>query len=387
MVKVRYCELLLFFVFLLSGGQDVSGSECRTSGIGSWRCSKCGEGTRCVYCSKCLGFCHKPVKRRAVENNFSRKIEHQEHSYFVSNDNTLKKQKPYKIDLNITYGKVAVPYKFPVLEMFKDIEGGIFAEEISHQDVVELYQAISLALREDCEICNDSKELRKLREYTISVHKKLKKLFGSIKFKDTALKMTMKAHNMTEKIPEKVISMVDPNSEIILDVPDYKLGLMLTGSGGGPKNSSLKLKSVEIINLNGTHRCSLPDFPNTTWGHTQNSLTICGNENRMYRSNCFKLTDGAWTLTHTLLKPRAYHSSWQTASGVLLMGGVGYRSEKNTEMLSQENALIDSQLSFPLLNSSRFIFNPETNFLKAPLFQETLCHRVSRFGYNHWRYG
>ena len=69
-----------------------------------------------------------------------------------------------------------MPYKFPFLEMFKDIEAGILADEISEQAVVELYQATSAALREDCRICVDSEEIKKLRDFTISVHKKLKKL-------------------------------------------------------------------------------------------------------------------------------------------------------------------------------------------------------------------
>ena len=60
-----------------------------------------------------------------------------------------------------------MPYKFPFLEMFKDIEAGILAEEISEQAVVELFQATSVALREDCEICFDSEEIKKLRDFTM----------------------------------------------------------------------------------------------------------------------------------------------------------------------------------------------------------------------------
>ena len=327
MVLVGNCILLSLgvVVFLLSGGKDVTGARCNKSRIGGLTCRPCGPGTRCVYCSSCLGYCHNAKKSR--------------------------KQKPNKKVSNITYGTVEVPYKFPLLEMFKNIEAAIIADEISHLDVVEMYRVTSLALREDCEICNDVEEIKKLRDYTMSVHKTLKKLLDSIKFKDTAIDLTNKAHKKTDRISESVKTMVDPSSDIISDIPDSKLGLMLTGSGGGPADSPRKLKSVEIIHLNGTHRCSLPDFPNATWGHSQNSLTVCGNSDRMYRSNCFKLQDGAWTISHTLLKPRVYHSSWQSTAGIVLMGGVGYRSENNTETLSQINA--ESQLTFTLLNSSR----------------------------------
>ena len=94
------------------------------------------------------------------------------------------------------------------------------------------------------------------------------------------------------------------------------------------------------------------EFLNSTWGHSQNGMTICGNSDRAYRSNCFKLQDGAWTLSHNLSKPRVYHSSWQSTEGIILMGGVGYRSGNNTEILSQINS--GSELTFTLLNHTRY---------------------------------
>ena len=242
-----------------------------------------------------------------------------------------------------------MPYKFPFLEMFKDIEAGILADEISEQAVVELYQATSTALREDCQICADSEEIKKLRDFTISVHKKLKKLIGSDLFKDTALERTSKARQITDKIPESVKTKVDQSSDIIADIPESKLGLVLTGSGGGLVGSPLKLKTSEILHLNGTHRCSLPDFPIETWGHSQNGLTVCGNSEVTYRSNCYELIDGVWTLTQTLLKPRVYHSSWHSSKGIFMMGGVGSQSDKNTEILS--DGIIAQEMGFTLKNS------------------------------------
>ena len=134
---------------------------------------------------------------------------------------------------SVEYGTVEVPYKFPFLEMFKDIEAGILADEISQQTVVDLYKVTSLALKEDCEICDDSKEIKKIRDFTITVHKKLKKLIGSDLFKVTALERTIKAQQITDKIPESVKTKVDQTSDIIADIPESKLGLVLTGSGGG----------------------------------------------------------------------------------------------------------------------------------------------------------
>ena len=245
--------------------------------------------------------------------------------------------------------------------MFKNIEDAILADEISEQSVVELYKVTLLALKEDCEICADSKEVRKLRDFTISVHKKLKRIVevpqkfssGSNQFKDTALKWTSEAYEITYEIPESVKAKVDPNSDIIADIPGTKLGIVLTGSGGGLAGSPLKLSSSEILHLNGTHRCSLPDLPTETWGHTQNGLTVCGNSEVTYRSNCYELKDGAWTLTQTLLRPRVYHSSWHSSKGIFMMGGVGFQSDKNTEILSDKN--IAQEMGFTLKEPLRFV--------------------------------
>ena len=149
MTSVRNYLLLSLWVvvILLSGGQGVKGAKCAKSIIGSLRCSPCSLGSRCVYCESCLGYCHNNPEKEATE----------------------RKQKPNKNNANITYGTVEVPYKFPLLAMFKNIEAAIIADEISHLDVVEMYRVTSLALREDCEICNDSKELRKLKQLS-SIH-------------------------------------------------------------------------------------------------------------------------------------------------------------------------------------------------------------------------
>ena len=319
-----YLALLWVCVFLISQN-EVTGAKCQVSKKGWWRCSPCGRGSRCLFCTWCLGFCHKPGKE--TRNG---------------------KQS------NAKYGSVEVPYKFPFIEMFKDIETGILADDISEQAVVELYQATSLALREDCEICFDSEEIKKLRDFTMSVHKKLKKLIGSNLFKDTALERTRKAHQVTDKIPESVKTKVDPNSDIIADIPETKLGLVLTGSGGGLAGSPLKLKSSEILHLNGQHRCSLSDFPTETWGHSQNGLTVCGNSDVTYRSNCYEFRSGVWTLTQTLLKPRVYHSSWQSDKGLIMMGGVGIKAQSTSEILSEEN--ISKEMGFSLNSPLRFLF-------------------------------
>ena len=46
---------------------------------------------------------------------------------------------------------------------------------------------------------------------------------------------------------------------------------------------------------------------------------------------CYTLTpDGIWQKTHTLIKERFRHVSWQMEDGVLLIGGTG--NAENTEL-------------------------------------------------------
>jgi hypothetical protein len=80
--------------------------------------------------------------------------------------------------------------------------------------------------------------------------------------------------------------------------------------------------SVEVFVPSTGQACSLPSLPDERWGHTMNSLIICGGP---YYSTtpttCLSFTSGQWITSHTLVEERYDHSSWQTEQGLVLIGG------------------------------------------------------------------
>ena len=285
-----------------------------------------------MFCNWCVGLCIKPKEWTNTTEATNRQ----------TNDNS-----------STTYndGMIEVPYKNSFLEMFKDIENGILADDITELDLVELYRITSLVIEEDCGVCDHSPEIEELRNFTMTVHGILENLIGSDQFRSTAIEVTNSTRVMIEKLPESLKAGVYSSSPVLVDHPDTSMGIMLTGSGGGPKGSDQKKKSVEILNLDGSHRCSLPDLLHETWGHTQNGLTVCGNSEHEFKS-CFTFTNGNWKLSQNLLRPRLYHSSWQTGQGLLIMGGAGVNQEMSSEMLS--DPLVQPNYSFALKHASRF---------------------------------
>ena len=92
-------------------------------------------------------------------------------------------------------------------------------------------------------------------------------------------------------------------------------------------------KTVEVLFTNGTSYCTLPDVSEFRYFHTQDGLTACGGPNFDTQDNCVTLTDGQWTLSHTLLHARYQHTSWALGDGrVVLMGG--FFSDNTTEIFS-----------------------------------------------------
>jgi len=87
-------------------------------------------------------------------------------------------------------------------------------------------------------------------------------------------------------------------------------GIIISGGSGN-------LASVEVFDPSSGLSCSLPALPNDRWGHTMNSLLICGGGG----TNCLSFTSGQWITSHNLLGKRYGHTSWQTEQGLVLMGG------------------------------------------------------------------
>ena len=205
-VMVRCFLSLWILLFLFSESQDVEAAQCHKSSFHRWRCAPCGKGTRCIFCHWCLCYCyHKGKSKRSITNE----------------------TKPL-------YGEHEVQYKKPFIELFQELEILVENDEISNIEVVELYKVTSLALSEDCILCDDIPEIEELRDKTRIIHNKLEKImisenitstrkkrspsFISLEsdkiFKEAVQEETSEAILVAQKIPETVKGKIERNSTI-----------------------------------------------------------------------------------------------------------------------------------------------------------------------------
>ena len=115
---------------------------------------------------------------------------------------------------------------------------------------------------------------------------------------------------------------------------------------GFPNGNSTNL--VELYNPIRNISCSLPNLPEYRGYHNQNGNLACGGEafigddSKTTTRTCVKWNSesGTWIQSdNLLLKRRQGHVSWNTDSGVYLMGGLytGKTSERVNEDGSVEN--------------------------------------------------
>ena len=115
---------------------------------------------------------------------------------------------------------------------------------------------------------------------------------------------------------------------------------MITGGSSGT--------SVELLFLNGTRLCALPDLPEARYQHSQSGLLACGGGGDSERASCVTFSGGSWEQTHTLGQRRYAHTAWASPQGVLLMGS--HFSSTTTELLNDDGS---TTASFNLDNQRR----------------------------------
>ena len=318
---MAFLHALLVWVLLYTmsdiGNRDVNASMCAQSRMGWWKCSPCGLGTRCLFCNWCLAFCYKGDRDRDGKRPEGRSSTGQ----------------IYDSVIEPLYGEVDVPYKVSFTEMLDDIQTMLENDEISDTDVVEIFKMTADATKQDSKLCSNSFEIEEISNMTEQFYLQMKDLIGKEEFNAVALNLTIQTNAAFESLPETLLGRVETNSDILSGVPQSDLGILLTGSGA--ETDSKKAKSVEVLNINGTHRCSLPPLAHKTWGHTQNGLTLCGGTEPEIRTECRTFTNGSWTLPQNLTRHRSYHSSWLSSKGLLLMGGTGKKPSNSTEFLDK----------------------------------------------------
>ena len=117
----------------------------------------------------------------------------------------------------------------------------------------------------------------------------------------------------------------------------YLLGVLITG---GDNYLTTAYVTAEIYLPDSNTSCTLPDIPNGRTEHSQDGDLGCGGYNKIgeHLQNCFKLSNGVWTQTHNLrMKRPGDHVTWDTASGLYLMGG--WISEKTSELVKKDGSV------------------------------------------------
>ena len=96
------------------------------------------------------------------------------------------------------------------------------------------------------------------------------------------------------------------------------------------------ITSVELLFLNGTRLCALPDLPVARYAHSQSGPLACGGgRGGSERTSCVTFSGGTWEHSHTLGQSRYSHTAWASPQGVLLMGSQ-YDSRTTTELLNDD---------------------------------------------------
>ena len=115
-------------------------------------------------------------------------------------------------------------------------------------------------------------------------------------------------------------------------------GILITGGEGSET-------SVEVIFSNSIV-CTLPSLPDNRNRHSQSGLTACGGKDTHARDTCTTFSNGAWTTSHNLDPARKNHVSWNSPSGLMLLGG-GFSSERTTSLLSTTTFSVSAQFELP----------------------------------------
>ena len=116
-------------------------------------------------------------------------------------------------------------------------------------------------------------------------------------------------------------------------------GIIVTGGGGIDAGSS-----VEVILSNGS-LCTLPSLPGARNRHSQSGLTACGGQDSTAQDTCTTFSNGAWTTSHHLDPFRKSHVSWNSPSGLMLLGG-NY-SPRTTALLSTTSSSSSAHFDLP----------------------------------------
>ena len=176
--KNTNCQELKFQVTSSTTGY---GSKCGNSFMGQ-RCSPCGRGTRCRFCTWCIVM-HSSAAGRSATTNM-----------------------------------VSLPYKQPFLNMFEDIQTRIANDFYDNKEIIAIFGETSEALKEDYKNCGECSEVSSLSNYTSYALENLKDLEKQqpSSFKMSALSRSMEITRLLNEMPEDFVSFVEHSSELLI---------------------------------------------------------------------------------------------------------------------------------------------------------------------------
>ena len=125
------------------------------------------------------------------------------------------------------------------------------------------------------------------------------------------------------------------------------LVLVTGGQGeGGDFNST------ELLNMDGTWNCPMPEMPEPRMGHTQTGPIVCGGRGGGTKS-CITFISGDvnWKKSHNLAKVRWGHSAWDSPQGIMMLGGWGSNRAWTTSEILMESG--DTRTGFSLNYDTR----------------------------------
>ena len=105
-------------------------------------------------------------------------------------------------------------------------------------------------------------------------------------------------------------------------------------------------ESAEVILEDGS-TCTMPDLPPPgRFGHSADGLTLCGGfgDDEDTPTTCSTFT-GQWDTSHHLGVPRFGHVSWDSPSGIIIIGGG--EADQTTEILSRNSSTTNPAFHLP----------------------------------------
>ena len=107
-------------------------------------------------------------------------------------------------------------------------------------------------------------------------------------------------------------------------------------------------ESAEVILEEGSTCTMTPDLPPPgRFYHSATGLTLCagvGDEDT--ETTCSTFT-GQWETSHQLGVPRWMHMSWDSPSGIILLGGGDTEARQTTETLSHNSSTTTPSFQLP----------------------------------------